>query len=89
MLNVRELTDDEKASRTMDYLSGYEIIDSEMRLIVIEGLGGINNSVDQFYKEMNNTIRQANKLFSDNKKSETPNTTQTPTTISKKLLYSP
>lgn len=49
-LNTKELTDEERNDRTFDFLGGYEIIDTEMRLFVIEGLGGPNNSIDQFYR---------------------------------------
>lgn len=49
-LNTKELTEDEKNDRTLDYLGGFELMDSEMRLLLIEGIGGENNSIDKFYK---------------------------------------
>jgi hypothetical protein len=33
-----------------DFLGGFELIDSEMRLFVIEGLGGEGKSMNLFYK---------------------------------------
>ena len=49
-LNTKELTEEERNDRTFDFLGGFEIIDTDMRLFVIEGLGGPNNSIDQFYR---------------------------------------
>lgn len=49
-LNTKELTDEEKKDRSLDYLGGFELIDSEMRMLVIEGIGGEGNSIDKFYK---------------------------------------
>jgi len=49
-LNTKELTEAERNDRTFDFLGGYSIIDTEMRLYIIEGLGGPGNSIDQFYK---------------------------------------
>lgn len=49
-LNTKELTEEEKNDRTLDYLGGFELMDSEMRLLLIEGIGGENNSMDKFYK---------------------------------------
>ncbi len=49
-LNTKELTEEEKNDRTLDYLGGFELMDSEMRLLLIEGIGGENNSIDKFYK---------------------------------------
>ena len=39
-LNTKELTAEERADRTLDYLGGFEIMDSEFRMFVFEGLGG-------------------------------------------------
>jgi hypothetical protein len=39
-LNTKELSDAERADRTLDYLGGFELMDSEMRMFIIEGLGG-------------------------------------------------
>lgn len=49
-LNTKELTEEERNDRTLDYLGGFELIDSEMRLLLIEGIGGAGNSIDKFYK---------------------------------------
>lgn len=39
-LNTKELSEEEKKNRKLDYLGGFELIDREMRMYVIEGLGG-------------------------------------------------
>ncbi len=39
-LNTKELTETERLDRTFDFLGGFQLIDSEMRLYVIEGIGG-------------------------------------------------
>jgi len=33
----------------LDYLGGFELMDSEMRMFVIEGLGGAGHGMHQFY----------------------------------------
>ena len=49
-LNTKELTDEEKADRSLDFLGGFEIMDSEFRMFILEGLGGGGRSMDQFYR---------------------------------------
>ena len=49
-LNTKQLTQSEKNDRMFDFLGGFELIDSEMRLFVIEGLGGEGKSMNLFYK---------------------------------------
>jgi hypothetical protein len=49
-LNTKQLTQSEKNDRMFDFLGGFELIDSEMRLFVIEGLGGEGRSMNLFYK---------------------------------------
>jgi hypothetical protein len=48
-LNTKELTEKEKNNRLLDYLGGFELIDSENRIFIIEGLGGRGNSMNLFY----------------------------------------
>jgi hypothetical protein len=48
-LNTKELTEAERANRTLDFLGGFEFMDSEMRMFVIEGLGGPGKGMEQFY----------------------------------------
>jgi hypothetical protein len=45
-LSTKELTEEEKGNKLLDFLGGFEIIDKEMRLFVIEGLGGKGNGMD-------------------------------------------
>lgn len=45
-LNTKELTQVERDDRSLDFLSGFQLIDSEMRLFIIEGLGGPGNSLN-------------------------------------------
>jgi hypothetical protein len=61
-LNVKELSEDERADRTLDYLGGFEIMDSEFRMFIIEGLGGRGHGMDQFYKA-NERTRPNDKKF--------------------------
>jgi hypothetical protein len=39
-LNTKELSAEEQANRNLDFLGGFELIDKEMRMYIIEGLGG-------------------------------------------------
>ena len=39
-LNTKELTQEEKSNRQLDFLGGFELIDKEMRMYVFEGLAG-------------------------------------------------
>ena len=39
-LNTKEFTEEEKKNRKLDVLGGFELMDNEMRLYIVEGLGG-------------------------------------------------
>ena len=49
-LNTKELTEEEREDRTLEFLGGFEIMDSEFRMFILEGIGGPGRSMDQFYK---------------------------------------
>ena len=49
-LNTKELSEEERKDRTLEYLGGFELMDSEFRMFVIEGLGGEGRSMDLFYR---------------------------------------
>jgi hypothetical protein len=49
-LSTKELTDEEKKNRKLDFLGGFEIMDNDFRMFVIEGLGGKGHGMDRFYK---------------------------------------
>lgn len=49
-LNIKELSESERSDRTLDFLGGFEIMDSEFRMFIIEGLGGQNHAMHSFYK---------------------------------------
>lgn len=49
-LNTKELSKEEREDRELNFLGGFELMDSEMRMFVIEGLGGEGNAMDKFYK---------------------------------------
>lgn len=49
-LNTKELSEEEKNNRKLDFLGGFEIMDKEFRCFVVEGLGGEGHSMDQFYR---------------------------------------
>ena len=44
-LNTKELTEAERSDRMLDYLGGFELMDSEMRIFIIEGLGGAGHGM--------------------------------------------
>ena len=48
-LNTKELTEEDRNNRDLDFLGGFELIDKEMRCYVIEGLGGEGRAMNQFY----------------------------------------
>ena len=45
-LNTKELSEEEKADRSLNFLCGFEIMDSEFRMFIIEGLGGPGKAMD-------------------------------------------
>ena len=49
-LNTKELSEEERADRSLDFLGGFELMDSEFRMFIIEGIGGPGRSMEQFYK---------------------------------------
>lgn len=49
-LNTKEFSEEERNNRKLDFIGGFEIMDSEFRMFVIEGLGGKGHSMDKFYK---------------------------------------
>ena len=49
-LNTKELSEEERADRNLDFLAGFEIMDVEFRMFIIEGIGGPGRSIHQFYK---------------------------------------
>jgi len=61
-LSTKELSEQERADRSLDYLGGFEIIDSEFRMYIIEGLGGKNHAMQAFY-QVNERARPNDKRF--------------------------
>ena len=61
-LNTKELSDEERADRRLDFLGGFEIMDGEFRMFIIEGLGGVGHGMDQFYRA-NERTRPNDKKF--------------------------
>ena len=51
MLTTKELSDEEKANRLLDVITGYEFMDAEFRIIVLEGIGGRGWSMHKFYEQ--------------------------------------
>ena len=78
-LNTKELTEEERQDRSLDFLCGFEIMDSEFRMFVVEGLGGPGHAMDKFYKAnersrpndkkfkmlYNPTVRYKNRMYMD------------------------
>lgn len=50
VLNTKVLSDAERANWKLDILGGFEFIDSEFRILVLEGLGGSGKGMDRFYQ---------------------------------------
>lgn len=50
-LNTKEFSEEEKKNRKLDVLGGFELMDQEMRIYVIEGLGGEGRGMNKFYME--------------------------------------
>ena len=50
------------ADRKLDFMSGFEIMDSEFRMFIVEGVGGPGKSMDQFY-QANVRTRPSDKKF--------------------------
>ena len=48
-LNTKELTEEERKDRTLDFLGGFEIMDSEFRMFIFEGIGGEGRSINEMY----------------------------------------
>lgn len=48
-LNTKEFSDTEKQNRLLDFIGGFELMDSEFRMVVLEGLGGKGHSMNKFY----------------------------------------
>lgn len=49
-LNTKEFNEEERANRTLDFIGGFELMDADFRMIVIEGLGGRGHSMNKFYR---------------------------------------
>lgn len=45
-LNTKEFTEEERADRMLDFIGGFEIMDSEFRMFILEGLGGRGRGMD-------------------------------------------
>jgi hypothetical protein len=48
-LNIKEFSAEERKDFSLDFLSGFELIDPEMRVFVFEGLGGAGKAIEQMY----------------------------------------
>jgi hypothetical protein len=45
-LNTKELSNDDKVNRKLDFIGGFELMDKEMRVYIFEGLGGEGKSMN-------------------------------------------
>ena len=61
-LNTKELSEEEQADRSLDFLSGFELMDADFRMFIIEGLGGPGKAMEKFYKT-NERTRPNDKQF--------------------------
>jgi hypothetical protein len=45
-LNTKEFTEEERKNRRLDFIGGIELMDSENRIYIFEGLGGENRAMN-------------------------------------------
>lgn len=50
-MSTKEFTEEEKKNRSLDFISGFCLMDSETRMYIFEGLGGEGRGIEMFYKE--------------------------------------
>jgi hypothetical protein len=48
-LNTKEFSEDERKNRRLDFIGGFEIMDAEFRMYILEGLGGFGRGINEFY----------------------------------------
>ena len=50
-LNTKDFSEEERKDRTLDFIGGFCLMDSETRMYIFEGLGGAGRGIELFYKE--------------------------------------
>lgn len=50
-LNTKEFTEEERKNRRLDFIGGIELMESDNRIYIFEGLGGEQHAMNQFYQE--------------------------------------
>ena len=50
-LSTKELSEEERKDRKIDFIGGFSLMDSETRMYIFEGLGGEGRGMHEFYKE--------------------------------------
>lgn len=50
MLNTKEFSEEERENRLLDFVGGFELMDNEIRMLVVEGVGGKGRSMNKFYR---------------------------------------
>ena len=50
-MSTKELSEDERKDRKLDFIGGFSLMDSETRMYIFEGLGGEGRGIHEFYKE--------------------------------------
>ena len=48
-LNTHVFSDEQRNSKEIDYITGFECMDSEFRMIVLEGLRGDDKGIEMLY----------------------------------------
>jgi hypothetical protein len=48
-LNTKEFSEEERKNRRLDFVGGFSLMDSEMRMYIVEGLGGEGKGMNMFY----------------------------------------
>jgi hypothetical protein len=50
-LSTKDLTEEERNDRRLDFIGGFCLMDSETRMYILEGLGGEGRGMSEFYQD--------------------------------------
>jgi|DEB0MinimDraft_12_1074336.scaffolds.fasta_scaffold13613_2 hypothetical protein len=50
-MSTKEFTEAERNDRSLDFIGGFSLMDSETRMYILEGLGGEGRGIHQFYMD--------------------------------------
>ena len=50
-MSTKEFNEEERKNRSLDFIGGFCLMDSETRMYILEGLGGQGRGIEQFYND--------------------------------------